>query len=80
MSLDSARAAGLRGRIVFTLAVAAGVYPLITAILYVVAPLTPHWEIWQRTLVIVPIMVPAMVFGLVPAVHRGLGRRDPAGG
>ena len=66
-------------RALFTLVVAAGVYPLITAILYLVVPLTDGWAIWQRTLVIVPIMVPAMVFGLIPAIHRGLGRRGHGG-
>ena len=31
-----------------------GVYPLITALLYLVLPLTDGWTIWQRTLVIAP--------------------------
>lgn len=61
-------------RLWFLAAVAAGVYPLITTILYVVVPLTEGWAIWQRTLVIVPVMVPAMVFGLMPVIHRLVGR------
>ena len=51
-----------------------GVYPLITALLYLVVPLTEGWETWQRTLVIVPLMVTAMIWGLIPGVHRLFGR------
>lgn len=54
----------------FALLVLLGVYPLITALLYVVFPLTDGWTIWQRTLIIVPIMVSAMIWGLIPGVHR----------
>ncbi|PLP59805.1 hypothetical protein CYK37_06320 [Mesorhizobium loti] len=54
----------------FALLVLAGVYPLITAILYVLAPLTEEWEIWQRTLVVAPTMVTAMIWGLIPTVQR----------
>ena len=38
------------------------VYPLITTILYIVLPLTEGWTIWQRTALIAPIMVFAIVF------------------
>lgn len=54
----------------FALLVALGVYPLITAIIYVVFPLTEGWTIWQRTLVIVPIMVTTMIWVLIPAVQK----------
>ncbi|TIT03528.1 MAG: hypothetical protein E5W72_02640 [Mesorhizobium sp.] len=54
----------------FALLVLAGVYPLITAILYAVFPLTEEWEIWQRTLVIAPLMVSIMIWGLIPGVQR----------
>ena len=54
----------------FALLVLTGVYPLITTILYVLAPLTDGWPIWQRTLVIAPIMVMAMIWGLIPTVQR----------
>lgn len=47
-----------------------GVYPLITAILYVVFPLTQEWQIWQHTLVIAPLMVSIMIWGLIPGVQR----------
>ena len=54
----------------FALLVLLGVYPLITMLLYVILPLTETWPIWQRTLVIAPIMVSIMVGGLIPGVQR----------
>lgn len=54
----------------FALMVLIGVYPLITTILYLLGPLTEHWAIWQRTLVIAPMMVGAMIWGLIPTVQR----------
>lgn len=57
-------------RLRFALLVLLGVYPLITAILYVVFPLTQEWQIWQRTLVIAPPMVSIMIWGLIPGVQR----------
>ena len=54
----------------FALIVALGVYPLITLLLYAVFPLTDGWSLWQRTLLIVPVMVSAIIWGLIPAVHR----------
>ena len=61
-------------RLTFVAAVAAGIYPVITAILYLVVPLTEGWAIWQRTLVVVPVMVPLVVFGVMPTIHRYVGR------
>jgi antibiotic biosynthesis monooxygenase (ABM) superfamily enzyme len=46
------------------------VYPLITAILYIVLPLTDGWTTWQRTALIAPIMVFAMVFVITPFVQK----------
>jgi len=46
------------------------VYPLITAILYIVMPLTGGWTTWQRTALIAPIMVFAMVFVITPFVQK----------
>ncbi len=56
-----------------TLAASMGAYPIITLILYILGPATEGWPVWQKTLAIVPIMVPAMVFGIIPAVHRFAG-------
>ena len=54
----------------FALLILAGVYPLITALLYIVLPLTDGWTIWQRTLVIAPLMVVLMMWGLIPLIQR----------
>ena len=52
------------------LLVTVGVYPLITAIAYGVAPFTVGWEIWQRNLVLTPIMSAAMSYGLIPFIQK----------
>lgn len=49
------------------------VYPLITVLLYVVLPLTEGWAIWERTLIIAPIMVVSIVYVVVPQVQKHLG-------
>ena len=61
-------------RVRFAGFVGLGVYPLITALLYIIFPITEGWETWQRTLVIVPLMVAAMTWGLIPGVNRLFGR------
>lgn len=58
----------------FALLVLAGAYPLITGILYVVLPLTEDWPIWQRTLVVAPVMVTIMIWGLIPGVQKAFAR------
>ena len=50
-----------------------GVYPIITLYLYVIMPLTDGWQLWQRTLVLVPIMVATIVFGLTPVLQKYFG-------
>lgn len=57
-------------RVHLALATLVPVYPLITTILYIVLPLTEGWTIWQRTAVIAPIMVFAMVFLVSPFVQK----------
>lgn len=54
----------------FALIVLLGAYPVITAILYFVFPLTGGWSIWQRTVLVAPMMVGAMVWGVIPAVQQ----------
>jgi antibiotic biosynthesis monooxygenase (ABM) superfamily enzyme len=54
----------------FALLVMLGVYPLITGLLYIVIPLTEGWSTWQRTLVIVPLMVVTIIWGLIPGVQK----------
>ncbi|MFH1796517.1 MAG: hypothetical protein ABIK36_20710 [Pseudomonadota bacterium] len=65
------RAAAVRfSRPRFAFLILLGVYPLITGLLYLIFPLTEGWTIWQRTLILVPIMVASMVWGLIPTVQR----------
>lgn len=57
-----------RHRLALILIVA--VYPVITAVLYALGPFTPGWSVWQRTILVAPIMVGVMVYGLIPFVQR----------
>ncbi|MEQ1900711.1 MAG: hypothetical protein ABL866_08250 [Devosia sp.] len=57
-----------------------GVYPIVTGLLYLIGPLTTGWDVWQRTLVLAPMMVVLMIYGLIPFIQtrlRGflMGRR-----
>ena len=45
------------------------VYPIVTLYLYVLMPLTPGWDIWQRSLILVPLMAATIVLVLVPFIH-----------
>lgn len=54
----------------FALLVLIGTYPLITAVLYVLFPLTVGWAVWQRTLIVAPLMVSVMIWGLIPTVQK----------
>ncbi|MDB5868059.1 MAG: hypothetical protein JWP96_391 [Polaromonas sp.] len=54
----------------FALLVLCGLYPVLTAILYFVFPLTQGWAIWQRNLLVAPLMVAIMVWGVIPGVHQ----------
>ena len=60
-------------RIRLALVLAGFVYPVITAYLYALGPLTPGWQMWQRTFVLVPMMVVTIVFGLTPMINRYFG-------
>lgn len=46
------------------------IYPFVTTILYVLMPLTDGWPIWARTMVLVPIMVGSIVYGIAPTIQR----------
>lgn len=49
------------------------VYPLITTLLYILAPLTEGWAVWHRTILIAPIMVLSIVFVVAPAIQKYFG-------
>jgi antibiotic biosynthesis monooxygenase (ABM) superfamily enzyme len=46
------------------------IYPFVTAILYVLMPLTEGWPIWGRTALLAPIMVLSIVYGIAPAIQK----------
>ena len=50
------------------------VYPLITAIIYAVAPFTEGWPIWERNFVIAPLMVVAMIYVVIPTIQKRFGK------
>jgi antibiotic biosynthesis monooxygenase (ABM) superfamily enzyme len=54
----------------FALLVLIGVYPVITLILNLIFPPTAGWTIWQRTLIIAPLMVVIIIWGLIPEVQK----------
>lgn len=62
------------GRISFCVLVFAAVYPLVTGLSYLMQFAAQTWEIWQRHLVVVPIIVFAMVFVIIPRIQRLLVR------
>lgn len=59
----------MRSKMRFTCLVLIGVYPLITVLSYLIAPFTTDWAIWQRTAVLSPLMVVAMIHGLIPIIQ-----------
>jgi antibiotic biosynthesis monooxygenase (ABM) superfamily enzyme len=61
-------------RVRFSLFVFCFVYPLVTALLYILAPLTAGWSLWQRNLVMVPLIVVAMVYVIIPFIQKRMGR------
>jgi antibiotic biosynthesis monooxygenase (ABM) superfamily enzyme len=62
-------ASKLRMALVMTLAV----YPVVTLYLYILMPLTTGWDIWQRSLVLVPFMASTIVLLIVPFIGKHFG-------
>jgi antibiotic biosynthesis monooxygenase (ABM) superfamily enzyme len=50
------------------------VYPLVTAISYILMGVTQEWAIWQRNLIMVPIIVISMVYMVIPFIHKRCAR------
>ena len=61
-------------RIRLALFVFLGVYPLVTLISYLLGPLVRHLPIWERNLVIVPIIVVCMVWFIIPQIQMRCAR------
>lgn len=49
------------------------VYPVVTLYLYILMPLTQGWEMWQRSLVLVPLMATTIVMLVVPIISKYFG-------
>lgn len=62
------------GRLGFCALVFAAVYPLVTALAYLMQAAAREWEIWQRHLVVVPVVVLAMVYVILPFIQSRLAR------
>lgn len=61
-------------RVRFAFFVFLGVYPLVTLISYLLGPLVRHLPIWERNLVIVPIIVVCMVWFIIPQIQMRCAR------
>jgi antibiotic biosynthesis monooxygenase (ABM) superfamily enzyme len=49
------------------------VYPIVTLLLYALSPLADNWAVWHRTLVLTPVTVSLIVFGVSPLATKHLG-------
>jgi antibiotic biosynthesis monooxygenase (ABM) superfamily enzyme len=49
------------------------VYPIVVIYASIIGALTPGWEFWQRSLVLVPFMASTIVFLIVPFITRRFG-------
>lgn len=74
MSSPAPRLTPRPSRIRFAFFVFCGVYPLVTVLLYALVPLTEGWPVWQRNLVMVPIIVGSMVYVIIPQIQRRCAR------
>lgn len=54
----------------FALMILIFVYPLVTGLLYGIVAITPDWHPWQRTMILVPIVVAAMVYIIIPLIQQ----------
>lgn len=59
-------------RIRFALLIFLFVYPLVTIGLLILMPLTQDWPVPLRTLVLVPVIVISMVWGVIPFIQTRL--------
>jgi antibiotic biosynthesis monooxygenase (ABM) superfamily enzyme len=67
-------APSLAARTRMALLVLVAVYPVITAIIYLVGPFTEGWPVWERNFVVAPLMVVAMVYFIIPGIQSRFGR------
>ncbi len=55
------------------------IYPLITVVLWAFGPHLGRLPLPLRTLALTGVLVPVMIYGLVPLISRGLDRLLPPG-
>jgi antibiotic biosynthesis monooxygenase (ABM) superfamily enzyme len=60
-----------RARMAFLMTFA--VYPVVVVYASIISALTPSWEFWQRSLVLVPFMASTIVFFIVPFITTRFG-------
>ncbi|WP_316356779.1 hypothetical protein [Devosia sp.] len=63
----------LSARLRMALIMSVFVYPVVTLYLYILMPLTTGWEMWQRSLILVPFMATTIVMLIVPFITRRFG-------
>lgn len=63
----------LASRIRMALLMTLAVYPVVTLYSYVLVPFTAGWDIWQRSLVLVPFVATTIVFVIVPFITARFG-------
>lgn len=49
------------------------VYPIVVIYATLIGMLTPGWEFWQRSLILVPFMATTIVFVIVPFITTRFG-------
>ena len=60
-----------RARMAFLMTFA--VYPVVVVYASIIGALTPGWEFWQRSLILVPFMATTIVFFIVPFITTRFG-------
>jgi antibiotic biosynthesis monooxygenase (ABM) superfamily enzyme len=63
----------LAARLRMSLVMTIFVYPLVTLYLYILMPLTDGWALWQRCLVLVPLMATTIATLVVPMITKTFG-------
>lgn len=63
----------LASRLRLTLLMTFAVYPIVVIYATIIGSLTPGWEFWQRSLILVPFMASTIVLLIVPFISRHFG-------
>lgn len=63
----------LASRLRMALLMTFAVYPIVVIYATIIGSLTPGWEFWQRSLILVPFMATTIVMVIVPFITRHFG-------